>query len=331
MKSLCWLPLTALLLFSAFLLFQPRAAAEVYQWDGGVSGYVQLSVTLDSHTDLIESGRSLSIVVRVTDAVGRPVQDATVSVLADGASATPSSGVTSLDGLFAFSYTASSNAERHMLVAVKAYKDGAIGGVAKMMVVVVPPAGLDIGQLPVVPTMFVTLLASIGVASTEVGRYGMFKFFVFPLYSRIRKEEVLDHFVRGQIYGYIRANPGIHFNMLRSSLKVNNGTLAHHLRTLEMQGFVKSRRDRVFKRFYPMDVSIPTEEGIRLSDLQTQILDMVHGGSGATQAEIAERLNVSQQAVSYNLRMMGREGKIMVERVGRERKYFVAERFLGIG
>jgi len=29
--------------------------------------------------------------------------------------------------------------------------------------------------------------------------------------------------------------------------------------------------------------------------------------------------------------MMGREGKIMVERVGRERKYFVAERFLGIG
>ncbi|TLZ56909.1 MAG: MarR family transcriptional regulator, partial [Methanobacteriota archaeon] len=145
---------------------------------------------------------------------------------------------------------------------------------------------------------------------------------IFPLYSRLKKEEVLDHFVRGQIYGYIVSHPGQHYNSMRADLKVTNGTLAHHLRTLEMMGFIKSYREGVFKRFYPIEVSVPQGRGVQLSDLQTHILEMIRGGSGPTQADIASRLEVTQQTVSYNLRTLSREGAIRLEKDGRNTRYY---------
>ncbi len=326
-KSGYWLPLTALLIFSAFLLLQPRASAEIPSFDAGGSGDVSLVITFASETDLVESGKALPIQITVRDNYGTPVEGATVRLVADGGTATPSSGITSFDGRFDFTYSSSSTAEHHLLIVASAHKAGTFGGVGRTVVVVTPFTGGGLGQIPVVPALsLAAILAMVGgAAGTETARYGMFKLLVFPLYSRIKKEDVLDHFVRGQIYGYIRANPGVHFNLLRASLRVNNGTLAHHLRTLEIQGFVKTRRDRMFKRFYAMDVEIPDDDGIRLSDLQARILDLVSDGSGSTQAEIADRLKVSQQAISYNLRMMSREGMIQVERAGREHRYFAAE------
>jgi len=160
------------------------------------------------------------------------------------------------------------------------------------------------------------------LATTEFGKYGLFSVVIFPLYSRLRKEEVLDHFVRGQIYGYIMSHPGDHYNSLKDALKVTNGTLAHHLRTLEMQGFIKADRDGVYKRFYPVEMQIPREKGIRLSDLQHHILSMIRTDGGPTQGEIAGRLGVSQQTVSYNLRHLSREGLIRFEKAGRSTHYF---------
>jgi len=320
------LALVALLLLSALLLLHPRVSAGSPQPDIAGTGDINVPLTISFHseTDLVESGRELPITVNVAYLDGIPVPGAGIEVLADGAIARPWFGTTDSAGSFRFTYSASAEAERHLLIVVKADMDGTSGGIGRMSTVVMPVMGVGGSQIPVGPAVGLAVLASLGVASTEYGKYGLFKFLVFPLYSRLKKEEVLDHFVRGQIYGYIRANPGAHFNHLKTSLRVNNGTLAHHLRTLEMQGFLKSKRDGMFKRFYAIDVEIPSDGGIRLSDLQTKILDMVNGTDGTTQAEIAAKLNVSQQAVSYNLQMMSREGMVAVERTGRERRYYAA-------
>ena len=42
-------------------------------------------------------------------------------------------------------------------------------------------------------------------ALTETGKYKLFTLLplLIPMYTRIQKEDVLDQFVRGQIYGYI--------------------------------------------------------------------------------------------------------------------------------
>ncbi len=324
MRALRWfLPIT-LLIFSASMLFAPYVSADLPQIDAGGSETITLNVQLLTDTDLVESGKALTVMVRVSDRQAIPVYKAVITIRADGATIDPSSGYTDYDGLFSFSYLAAADSETNLLLIVRAEKQGTYGGFGYMVTVVIPPSDPHGLNVPIVPAVGLTILASLGVASTEFGKYGLFKFLIFPLYTRLKKEEVLDHFVRGQIYGYIQANPGTHFNLLRNNLKVNNGTLAHHLRTLEVQGFIKSKRDGIFKRFYPIDVQVPTEEGIRLSDLQARILEMVNDGSGSTQAEIAKRLNVSQQAISYNLRLMSHEGMVLVEKTGREKRYFTA-------
>jgi predicted transcriptional regulator len=169
------------------------------------------------------------------------------------------------------------------------------------------------------------LLAVTALAATEFGKYGLIKLLFVPLYSRVRKENVLDHFVRGQIYGYIMSHPGEHYNGIKQALKVNNGTLSHHLKTLEMQGYLKSHRDGTYKRFYPVGTKVPRNKGIKMSDLQIEIVDAIRQVPGITQKEIARREGITQQSVSYNLRILVRLGVLQCARDGVRKKYFIVE------
>ncbi|TET90207.1 MAG: ArsR family transcriptional regulator [Methanomassiliicoccales archaeon] len=171
----------------------------------------------------------------------------------------------------------------------------------------------------------IAAFVSLGIASTEAFGYSLFNIFAFPLYSRIKKEEVLDHFVRGQIYGFIVSNPGEHYNSIREKLKVTNGTLSHHLRMLEIQGFIKSRKESIYRRFYPIEMKFPRDRGVKLSDLQITILGLMKGKSAPTQKEILHTLGISQQVASYNLRILTRKGFVQMRKDGRKRKYYLTD------
>jgi DNA-binding transcriptional ArsR family regulator len=91
-------------------------------------------------------------------------------------------------------------------------------------------------------------------ALTETGKYKLLALLplLIHMYTRIQKEDVLDQFVRGQIYGYIRTNPGVHYNQIRRGIDVKNGTLSYHLSVLEKTELVKSRREGLrYRAFYP--------------------------------------------------------------------------------
>ena len=169
------------------------------------------------------------------------------------------------------------------------------------------------------------VIVILGAGATESGKYAIMKFAFIPLYSRVKKEEVLDHFVRGQIYGYIMSHPGQHYNAIKQELKVTNGTLSHHLKTLEIQGFIKSHRDGTYKRFYPMGSSHSKKKGIRLSDLQLSILDNLRQAPGLTQSEIAKSIGMSQQSISYNISILYRNEIIHYERNGVRKHYYINE------
>ena len=292
--------------------------------DGGMDPQVVLLADLRSDFNVMEAGSTLPMRVVVVDQHGVPVEGAWVDVSAPDATVEPRGGPTDADGVFRFRLTAvSTPITKTTTVIVTATMPEAASGSDRFELTIAraaPPVQL----LPQKEAVSAGLGALVALAflSTEFGRYGAFKAIVFPLYSRLKKEEVLDHFVRGQIYGYIVSHPGQHYNSMRQDLKVTNGTLSHHLRTLEMMGFIKSYREGVYKRFYPIEVSIPQERGVKLSDLQMQILEMVRGGSGPTQADIAARLDVTQQTVSYNIRSLSREGAIRMEKDGRNTRYY---------
>jgi len=292
--------------------------------DAGMDSQPVLLVDIRSDFNVMEAGSTLPMRVIVVDQHGIPVEGAWVQLAASDVRLEPMAGPTDHDGVFRFSLTArATSTTRRVTVSAGVSGPGAAPGADYFDLTVVAPAA-DIAVLPRQEAVSVGLGAIVAAAvlSTEFGRYGLFKAIVFPLYSRLKKEEVLDHFVRGQIYGYIVSHPGQHYNLLRQDLKVTNGTLSHHLRTLEMMGFIKSYRDGVFKRFYPIEMSVPQEKGVRLSDLQLGILELVRRGDGPTQAEIAVRLGVTQQTVSYNIRALSREGTIRMEKDGRNTRYY---------
>jgi len=175
--------------------------------------------------------------------------------------------------------------------------------------------GLPLGILSLATALFILL--------TEVGKYGFLSLFV-PLVLKFPRSETLDHFVRGQIYQYIKANPGDHYSSIRRELDLSNGVLAYHLYVLEKQNFVKSQRDGKLKRFYPVDMMIPQKKGVRLSDLQVKILKKVKKNPTISQGELAGLLGVARQTVNYNIKLMERAGILRSEKRGSTLKYEIS-------
>ncbi|RLF51191.1 MAG: hypothetical protein DRN24_05340, partial [Thermoplasmata archaeon] len=156
---------------------------------------------------------------------------------------------------------------------------------------------------------------------TETGRY---KFLVFlsvfiPLYARLQKEDVLDQFVRGQIYGCIKMHPGIHYNQIRRDLNIKNGTLSYHLRVLEKTELIKSRREGLrYRAFYPTSMKFPEKERYRLTELQTNILEIIKKHDGISQKEIANILKKKPQVINYNIKVLKQAGLIISKKISRK-------------
>jgi len=160
---------------------------------------------------------------------------------------------------------------------------------------------------------------------TESGKYKLLLMFtlLLPLYTRIQKEDVLDQFVRGQIYGFIKTNPGVHYNQILRKVGVKNGTLSYHLGVLEKTELIQSRREGLkYRAFYPTGMNFPKAERFRLTDLQIQIIGSIRSQPGMTQKEIARLLGQKPQTINYNIKVLGQAGLISVVKTGRKTRCF---------
>jgi len=155
------------------------------------------------------------------------------------------------------------------------------------------------------------------ISLTEVGYLALAFSVLVPLFTRIRREKVLDNFTRGQIFGYIQANPGAHYSAIHHVLDVENGVLAYHLRVLLREDYIVARNEGVFKRFYPRDYKIPKRRTL-LTRLQVDILEAVEKAPGTSQRDIAAALGESKQVVSYNVGVLRDAGLLTAERRGRD-------------
>ena len=169
------------------------------------------------------------------------------------------------------------------------------------------------------------LLAFGLLASTESGKYRLLLMFtlLIPLYTRFHKEDVLDQFVRGQIYGFIKTNPGVHNNQILREVGVKNGTLSYHLGVLEKTELIQSRREGLkYRVFYPTGMNFPKSERFRLTDLQIQIIGSIRNQPGMTQKEIARLLGRKPQTINYNVKVLDQAGLISVVKNGRKTMCF---------
>ncbi|MGQ9582458.1 MAG: Ig-like domain-containing protein [Thermoplasmatota archaeon] len=170
-------------------------------------------------------------------------------------------------------------------------------------------------------------LATLGVAlAGERGRFALLQFLFVPLYTRIRRDRVLDNFTRGMIYGFIVSNPGAHYNFIKQKLGLNNGSIVYHLTMLERQELIKSEKVGLYKRFYPVGRTLSEAGVMELDEAQLRLLEVLRESPGLTQKALAQRLGLSGRVVNYHLGLLQRARLVGLATVDGETRCYPTER-----
>jgi len=160
-------------------------------------------------------------------------------------------------------------------------------------------------------------------AGTESGKYGLSVLFL-PLYTRLRRKDVMNNEKRGMIRGAIALEPGIHYSELIRRLEIPNGEAAYHLKTLEREGIIKSRADGRFRRFYPAGMKL-AETPVRLDRLQTAIFETLREHDGLSKSELSRLLEVPYTTIRRQVGRMTAMGVLQQERKGLSVRCCIAE------
>jgi len=127
---------------------------------------------------------------------------------------------------------------------------------------------------------------------------------------------------RNEILEYIRNRPGVTFRELARELGLGIGDLQYHLRRLEKEGKVFSRK--VGRRRYIFPAGFEEESQRLLMAISTEtrrkILLLLMEGP-LTQGEIARKLKLSQPTVSYHMRELEKLDVVKADRKGKSVVY----------
>jgi predicted transcriptional regulator len=143
---------------------------------------------------------------------------------------------------------------------------------------------------------------------------------VLFMYTKMRRDQLLEHKVRADILDHINLNPGIHYRKILNDLDLQMGVLTHHLNMLERQKYIISLQDSMYRRFYPANV--PINNKLILSDVQRNILEKIRDEPGVSQAVISRELNLAKKVVSYHIKILSDADFVNMEMVGRLSKLY---------
>ena len=144
---------------------------------------------------------------------------------------------------------------------------------------------------------------------------------LLPLYSRLRKDDVLDNYKRGMIHGLILAHPGISFSGMKEALAFSNGSLVYHLSILQEKGQVCCRKSGTLMRYY-LDGS-PVSHLVRLglTDFQVEIVRHVLSRGETSKRDLQIAVKSSKQTLHYNLKKLLTDGILVSSFSGGHRTY----------
>jgi predicted transcriptional regulator len=168
-------------------------------------------------------------------------------------------------------------------------------------------------------------IVGVGALLTEIGKWALLSLFL-PLYSKIKKGDLLNHPVRHRIQGYIIGNPGAHFALIKQDLNLGNGQLIYHLKRLSEANLIYSKEDGIKKRFYPVDFPRSKTTIYILNEIQKKIFGVIEKRPGISQKKIANSTGISRQVAGYHLSKLEQEGMIKKEVVGRHARYYASEK-----
>ncbi len=134
------------------------------------------------------------------------------------------------------------------------------------------------------------------------------------LFSRIAKDDVLDHPKRAEIYEFVTQNPGERVEAVRKALGYANGTMLHHLQVLRDKDLVRKVKQGGITRLFPAGPKIDPLP--YLIPPRRAILEAVAAKPGMVQRQVGDRVDMSERMVSYHVKQLAGDGLVEVRRDG---------------
>lgn len=128
----------------------------------------------------------------------------------------------------------------------------------------------------------------------------LLKLVAVPLFTRLRRDRLLDNPVRARLYERVRAEPGIHLAGLAEYLGVGKGATRHHVDQLVRHRLLVETQDEGFTRYFCAG-EVPPEAARREMVLRAgatrQVYDLLAAEPGLSLREAAARLGMSAPTV----------------------------------
>jgi len=124
---------------------------------------------------------------------------------------------------------------------------------------------------------------------------------------------------RAQILKFIKANPGAHLRGIKRELNLPMGVLQYHLRRLEKDQLIVSRRRGLYKRFYKkLDFEAEEQEilGVLFQETERDLLLYLLKTPDATQKELSEFAHISASSTSWHMKRLVEAGLVKARRQG---------------
>lgn len=155
-------------------------------------------------------------------------------------------------------------------------------------------------------------LAAGGAAATGLALLLVIvKFLAVPLFTRLRRDRLLDNPVRARLYERVRAEPGIHLAELTDFAAIGNGAARHHLDQLVKHRLLVETRDGGFVRYFAAG-EVPPEVARRemalRGDTARRVYDLLAAEPGLSLRQAGVRLGVSAPSVHRHRRRLEKAG-----------------------
>lgn len=155
-----------------------------------------------------------------------------------------------------------------------------------------------------------------GAGSAATGWVG--RAFVLFRYRSRDGSDPLEHETRARIHDLVSEAPGRTLTELSEALDTPLSTVRHHVKILERERVVVSRKLRGNRRLYPLGAENEELAAALREESSAAVLETLHEQGRATVGDVVDRVEKSYSTVSYHLSRLADEGLVVQERDGRE-------------
>lgn len=166
-----------------------------------------------------------------------------------------------------------------------------------------------------------------------VGRKLLAPLALLPGFSRIAKDELLEHDGRAKLFDAIRENPGVRLGELAKALEMPWGTTLHHLRKLRADRLITFQSVGAHKCYFVNGSGLSPTEMQAASHIRGDTLEGVASWINAhpktNLKELAAGLGISSPLAAFHVGKLQRAGLVQKVRDGRAVRLILSARLPG--